>query len=72
MGRLGLVIDDMLGKRRFQPQGRHHRIETSSLTWNLPPPEVIAAEIVEDLEAAPAEFAEIAATLGASQREVPE
>ena len=33
----------------------------------LPPPEVIAAEIAEDLEAALAEFAEIAATL--SQRE---
>jgi type I restriction enzyme M protein len=31
---------------------------------NLPPPEVIAQEIVEDLEAALAEFAQIAATLG--------
>ena len=30
---------------------------------NLPPPEVIAAEIVEDLEAALAQFAEIAASL---------
>jgi type I restriction enzyme M protein len=30
---------------------------------NLPPPEVIAAEIVEDLEAALAEFAQIAASL---------
>lgn len=32
-------------------------------TENLPPPGVIAAEIVEDLEAALAEFAEIAETL---------
>jgi hypothetical protein len=31
---------------------------------NLPAPEVLAAEIVEDLEAALAEFAQIAATLG--------
>lgn len=31
---------------------------------NLPDPEVLAAEIVEDLEAALAEFAQIAATLG--------
>ena len=30
---------------------------------NLPPPEVIAQEIVEDLEAALAEFAAIAASL---------
>ena len=32
---------------------------------NLPPPEVIAQEIVEDLEAALAEFAAIAESLGA-------
>ena len=31
---------------------------------NLPPPEVIAQEIVEDLEAALAEFAAIAESLG--------
>ena len=31
---------------------------------NLPAPEILAAEIVEDLEAALAEFAQIAATLG--------
>ena len=45
------------------------RDESLEDTENLPPPEVIAAEIVEDLEAALAEFAEIAATLGAAQRE---
>ena len=38
-------------------------------TDNLPPPEVIAAEIVEDLEAALAEFAAVAESLGAARRE---
>jgi type I restriction enzyme M protein len=40
------------------------RDESLEDTENLPAPEVIAAEIVEDLQAALAEFAEIAATLG--------
>src|SRR5579859_493299 len=39
------------------------RDESLEDTKNLPAPEVIAAEIVEDLQAALAEFAEIAATL---------
>jgi type I restriction enzyme M protein len=39
------------------------RDESLEDTDNLPSPEVIAAEIVEDLQAALAEFAEIAATL---------
>lgn len=39
-------------------------------TENLPPPHVIAAEIVEDLEAALAEFAEIAASLAENTGEV--
>lgn len=34
---------------------------------NLPPPGVIAAEIVEDLEAALIQFAEIVASLGSSE-----
>jgi type I restriction enzyme M protein len=42
------------------------RDESLEDTDNLPSPEVIAAEIVEDLQAALAEFAEIAATLGNS------
>jgi type I restriction enzyme M protein len=42
------------------------RDESLEDTENLPPPHVIAAEIVEDLETALAEFAEIAATLGES------
>ena len=37
---------------------------------NLPPPEVIAQEIVEDLEAALAEFSAIAASLAAPQAEL--
>jgi type I restriction enzyme M protein len=36
---------------------------------NLPPPDIIAAEIVEDLEAALAQFAEIAADLGGETTE---
>jgi type I restriction enzyme M protein len=40
------------------------RDESLEDTDNLPPPGVIAAEIVEDLEAALAQFAEIAASLG--------
>jgi type I restriction enzyme M protein len=40
------------------------RDESLEDTENLPPPEVIAAEIVEDLEAALAEFAAIAESLG--------
>jgi len=39
------------------------RDESLEDTDNLPPPEVLAAEIVEDLEAALAEFSEIAALL---------
>jgi len=35
---------------------------------NLPPPEVIAAQIVEDLEAALAEFEVIATTLNATEK----
>jgi len=35
---------------------------------NLPPPDIIAAELVEDLEAALAQFAEIAADLGGEMK----
>jgi type I restriction enzyme M protein len=44
------------------------RDESLEDTEKLPPPDVIAAEIVEDLEAALAEFAEIAATLATTHR----
>ena len=40
------------------------RDESLEDTANLPPPDVIAAEIVEDLEAALAEFSQIAQSLG--------
>ena len=45
------------------------RDESLENTDNLPSPDVIAAEIVEDLETALAEFAEIAATLSTASRE---
>ena len=35
---------------------------------NLPPPDVIAQEIVEDLEAALAQFSAVAASLGGEQK----
>lgn len=40
------------------------RDESLEDTDNLPAPEIIAAEIVEDLEAALAQFSEIAVSLG--------
>ena len=43
------------------------RDKTLEDTDNLPPPQIIAAEIVEDLEAALAQFAEIAQTLSGGQ-----
>lgn len=43
------------------------RDESLEDTDNLPAPEVIAADIVEDLEAALAQFAEIAASLASSE-----
>ena len=39
---------------------------------NLPPPDVLAAEIAEDLEAALAEFTEIASSLAVGRLEAPE
>lgn len=44
------------------------RDESLEDSGNLPPPEVIAAEIVEDLEAALAQFSEIAGSLGNGSR----
>ena len=43
------------------------RDESLEDTDNLPPPAVIAAEIVEDLEAALAQFAEIADSLSSTE-----
>ncbi|HEY3669689.1 MAG TPA: hypothetical protein VGN51_02050 [Acidimicrobiia bacterium] len=44
--------------------GKVLRDESFDDAENLPVPEMLAAEIVEDLEAALAEFAQIGATLG--------
>lgn len=46
------------------------RVESLEDTDNLPAPAMIAAEIVEDLEAALAQFAEIAASLSSTDEEV--
>ena len=45
------------------------RDESLEDSENLPDPVVIAAEIVEDLEAALAQFSEIAASLGSPEPE---
>jgi type I restriction enzyme M protein len=55
-----------------------HMVNSTSPLWlkeesvedsaNLPPPDIIAAEIVEDLEAALTQFAEIAADLGGEEK----
>ena len=42
---------------------KQNRVDSLEDTDNLPPPEVIAQEIVEDLEAALADFAAIARSL---------
>jgi type I restriction enzyme M protein len=44
---------------------RYENLEESA---NLPDPDVLAAEIVEDLEAALAQFAEIATDLAANEK----
>lgn len=48
------------------------RDESLENSDNLPAPEIIAQEIVEDLEAALAEFAQIASALAFSQSMNPE
>jgi hypothetical protein len=50
----------ILRSQWFQVWLKDERLEDSA---NLPDPEIIAAEIVEDLQAALAQFAEIAADL---------
>ena len=47
------------------------RDESLEDSENLPAPEIIAAEIVEDLQAALDQFAQIAADLGTSERDSP-
>ncbi len=56
--------DELMGRDKVSLDIFWLRDESLEDTENLPPPAVIAAEIVEDLEAALAEFAEIANSLG--------
>jgi type I restriction enzyme M protein len=60
------TYDEMVGRDKASLDIFWLRDESLEDTENLPPPGVIAAEIVDDLEAALAEFTEIAATLGRS------
>ncbi len=60
-------IDELLARDKASLDIFWLRDESLEDADNLPAPEVIAAEIVEDLEAALAEFAEIAANLGARE-----
>jgi type I restriction enzyme M protein len=60
------TYDELVGRDKASLDIFWLRDESLEDTENLPPPGVIAAEIVDDLEAALAEFAEIAATLGQS------
>jgi len=56
--------DDLLKRDKVSLDLIWLRDESLEDSANLPPPDVIAAEIVEDLEAALAEFAQIAQSLG--------
>jgi type I restriction enzyme M protein len=57
------TYDDLMTRDKVSLDITSLRDETLEDTDNLPPPEVIAQEIVEDLEAALAEFAAIAESL---------
>ena len=58
------AYDELLARDKVSLDISWLRDESLEDTANLPPPGVIAREIVEDLEAALAQFAEIAAELG--------
>ena len=58
------TYDELMARDKVSLDILWLRDESLEDTANLPPPGVIAAEIVEDLEAALAEFAEIATALG--------
>ena len=58
------TYDELMSRDKMSLDIFWLRDESLEDTANLPPPGVIAAEIVEDLEAALAEFAEIAGSLG--------
>jgi type I restriction enzyme M protein len=62
------TYEELLARDKVSLDVTWLRDETLEDTDNLPPPGVIAAEIAEDLEAALAQFAEIAATLNTRER----
>jgi type I restriction enzyme M protein len=57
------TLDELLARDKSSLDVFWLRDESLEDTENLPSPEVLAAEIVEDLEAAPAEFAQISESL---------
>jgi len=57
------MYDELMGREKASLDIFWLRDESLEDTENLPPPDVIAAEIVEDLEAALSQFAEIATSL---------
>jgi type I restriction enzyme M protein len=59
----GFSYDDLLQRDKVSLDITWLRDESLEDSENLPPPDVLAAEIAEDLEAALSEFAQIAATL---------
>ncbi len=62
------TYDELMARDRASLDIFWLRDESLEDTDNLPPPEVIAAQIVEDLEAALAEFEVIATTLNATEK----
>jgi type I restriction enzyme M protein len=65
------AYDEMLARDKVSLDIAWLRDESLEDIDNLPPPEVIAQEIVEDLEAALSEFAEIAERFRASGPDAP-
>ncbi len=59
----GFSYEELLGRDKLSLDLVWLRDESLEDSDNLPPPEILAAEIVEDLEAALAEFAQIASSL---------
>jgi hypothetical protein len=66
-GTLADILEAIDGSREVSQPRVLLRDESLEDMHNLPAPEVIAAEIVEDLEAALAQYAEIAASLASDK-----
>ncbi len=65
------TYDDLIARDKASLDITWLRDESLEDAANLPAPAILAAEIVEDLEAALAEFSEVAASLAAAQPKVP-